>query len=92
MKLGIQAGAVTGTLGNVFGTEGLAKFGSTPTVDALTGQVIQGPTSGGIQSIFSTAPTNLNTTTGRVRQLKGIPDTMSPKPSFLEAQMLLEKQ
>lgn len=70
LKLGIQAGAVTGTLGNVFGTEGLAK--------------LAGPqqTTGGIQSIFSTAPTNLNTATGRVRQLKGIPDTLSPKPSF----------
>ena len=91
LKLGIQAGAVTGTLGNVFGTEGLAKFASKPTVDAVTGQVIQGPTTGGIQSIFSTAPTNLNTTTGRVRQLKGVPDTMSPKPSFFRGPDALGK-
>ena len=92
LKLGIQAGAVTGTLGNVFGTQGLAKFGSTPTVDAVTGQVIQGPTSGGIQSIFSTAPTNLNPTTGRVRQLGGVADnTMFPKPSFFRGPDALNK-
>lgn len=72
LKLGLQVGATTGTLGNVFGTEGLAK--------------LAGPqqTTGGIQSIFSTAPTNLNPATGRVRQLKGIPDTMSPQPSFFK--------
>ncbi|MEE3073697.1 MAG: hypothetical protein VX305_05350, partial [Actinomycetota bacterium] len=43
------------------------------------------------QSIFSTAPTNLNTTTGRVRQLKGVPDTMSPKPSFFRGPDALGK-
>ena len=44
LKLGLQVGATTGTLGNVFGTEGLAK--------------LAGPqqTTGGIQSIFSSAP------------------------------------
>ena len=50
LKLGLQAGAVTGSLGNVFGTEGIAKFASNPAT-AGGNQMIAGQQ--GIQNILA---------------------------------------
>ena len=67
LKLGIQAGAVTGTLGNVVGTEGLS---------SLAGEQA---TSGGIQSIFKGAgPPTISGKPGGIPRV----DVLTPKPSF----------
>jgi len=75
LKLGLQVGATTGTLGNVFGTEGLAN--------------LAGPqqTTGGIQSIFASGPP---TVSGKVGGLPRV-DTLAPKPSFFKTPGALGK-